>query len=63
MSLKGWLEKRRKRKALVDWEDQHVLDFAKLEFQLTKTQLKAAVERKQLNRRIIERKSKDDYVS
>jgi hypothetical protein len=61
--FKDWLEKRRKRKALGDWEDAHGLDFVKLEFQLAQVQLKTAKERKQLNRNIVERKGKDDYVS
>jgi hypothetical protein len=61
--FKGWLEKRRKRKALTDWEDQHGLEYAKLGFQLAKTQLRIAIERKQLNRGIIDRKGKDDCVS
>lgn len=61
--FKEWAEKRRKRKAFSEWEDQHGLEYAKFEFELAKAQLKAARERKELNRNILERKGKDDYVS
>jgi hypothetical protein len=61
--FKDWLERRRKRRALSEWEDEHGLEYARLEFHLVEAQLKTVRERKRLNRQILERKSKDDYVA